>query len=113
MKVVHRSQTKEHKNSDVCIATEYPLGDRDINGAVIRLTGRYPDEGRVVNRECKEMAYVIGGSGRLVVEGEELELEEGSLVLIEPGERYFWEGDLTMFVPCTPAWYPEQHEEVD
>gem|GEM_PF-2374449 len=28
------------------------------------------------------------------------------------GERYFWDGQMTMFVPCTPAWYPEQHKEV-
>jgi len=112
MKVAHQSQTKEYKNSEVCIAIEYPLGDKDINGAVIKLTGRYPNEGRVVNRKCKEMAYVISGSGRLVVEDREVELGEGSLVLIEPGERYFWEGNLIMFVPCTPAWYPEQHEEV-
>jgi len=113
MKVVHKNQAKEHKNSAVCIATEYPWGDKDINGAVIRLTGRYPDEGRVVNRECKELAYVISGSGRLVVEDREVGLGEGSLVLFEPGERYFWEGNLTMFVPCTPAWYPEQHSEVE
>jgi len=106
MKVVHRSQTEEHRNSEVCLAVEYPLGDKDINGAVIKLAGRYPGEGRVVNRECKEMAYVVSGSGRLVVEGEELELEEGSLVLIEPGERYFWEGNLTMFVPCYTGVVP-------
>jgi len=112
MKVIHRNQTEEFKNSDVCIATEYPLGDRAINGAVIKLNGRYPDEGRVVNLKCKELAYIINGSGKIVVEDKEIKLGKGDLLLIEPGERYFWEGNLTMFVPCTPAWYPEQHKEV-
>ena len=112
MKKVHKNETKEHKNSDVCLAIEYPLGDKDINGAVVRLSGRYPDEGRVVNKRCKELAYVISGSGRLVVEGKEVELSEGDLVLIEPGERYFCDGNMTMFMPCTPAWSPEQHKEV-
>lgn len=49
MKVVYKKQTKQFKNSPVCTAIEYPLGDKDINGAVIELNGRYPDKGRVVN----------------------------------------------------------------
>jgi quercetin dioxygenase-like cupin family protein len=48
-----------------------------------------------------------------VVEGEEINLETGDLILIEPGEKYFWEGNLKMFVPCVPAWYLEQHKEVE
>ena len=112
MKIIHKNQTEKFKNSDVCTAIEYPLGDKDINGAIVELSGRYPDEGRVVNLKCKELAYIIEGSGRVVVEGEEAMLNKGDLILIEAGEKYFWEGDLKMFVPCTPAWYPEQHKEV-
>lgn len=113
MREVRKDQAREHKNSNVCLAIEYPLGDEDINGAVIKLSGRYPDEGRVVNEECKELAYVISGSGVLVIEGKKVELSEGDMVLIEPGERYYWDGSMTMFVPCTPAWSPEQHKEVE
>lgn len=113
MKIIHKNQTEKFKTSDVCTAIEYPLGDKDINGAVIELSGRYPDKGRVVNLKCREMAYIIKGSGKIVVEGKEIGLNEGDLVLVEPEEKYFWEGNLTMFVPCTPAWYPEQHKEVE
>ena len=113
MKVVYKNQAKEFKNSDVCTAIEYPMEDKDINGAVIELTGRYPDKGRAVNLKCKELAYVIKGAGRAVVEDEEIKLQEGDLILIEPGEKFFWEGNMTMFMPCTPAWYPEQHKEVE
>jgi mannose-6-phosphate isomerase-like protein (cupin superfamily) len=112
MKVIYKNQTKVFKNSQVCTAIEYPLGDKDINGAVVELNGRYPDRGRVVNLKCKELAYVVKGAGKLVVEDEEIALKEGDLALIEPGEKYYWEGDMTMFMPCTPAWYPEQHKEV-
>jgi mannose-6-phosphate isomerase-like protein (cupin superfamily) len=112
MKIAFRKQSREFKNSDFCTAIEYPLGDKDINGAVIRLKGRYPDKGRVVNLKCKELAYVIKGVGRVVVGGKEIKLKAGDLVLIEPGEKYFWQGNLVMFMPCTPAWYPKQHKEV-
>jgi quercetin dioxygenase-like cupin family protein len=67
----------------------------------------------VVNLKCKELAYVIGGFGKVVIEGQETEIEEGDLVLIEPEEKYFWDGDLVMFVSSTPAWYPEQHKKVE
>jgi mannose-6-phosphate isomerase-like protein (cupin superfamily) len=113
MKVIHKEQTKIFKASNSCTATEYPLGDKDINGAVIEIKGRYPDKGRTVNLKCKELSYVIKGSGKVAIEGVESEINEGSLILIEPGEKFFWEGNLTMFMPCTPAWYPKQHKEVE
>ncbi|MCK5084230.1 MAG: cupin domain-containing protein [Candidatus Pacebacteria bacterium] len=113
MKIIHKDQTKVYKNSDACTAIEYPLGDKDINGAVIELDGRYPDRGRTVNLVCKEMAYIIKGFGKLVIEDKETELREGDLVLIEVGEKFFWEGNMRIFMPCTPAWYPEQHKEVE
>lgn len=113
MKIIHPNQTQCFKNGENCVAIEYPLGDRDINGAVISLSGRYPEKGRVVNLKCKELAYVIRGSGKIVLEDEVVDLDEGDLILIESGERYFWDGNLTMFVPCVPAWYSGQHEEVD
>lgn len=113
MKIVRKNQTKIFKNSDTCTATEYPLGDKDINGAVIEVKGRYPKKERVVNLKCKELAYIIKGSGKVVTEGKEIKLRKGDLILIEPEEKYFWKGNLTMFTPCTPAWYHEQHKEVE
>lgn len=112
MKIVRKDQTIQFKNSPVCIATEYPLHDKDINGAVIELSGRYPDKGRVVNLKCKELAYVMKGSVNLYVEGKKVELQEGDMVLIYPKEKYYWDGNCTLFIPCTPAWSLEQHKEV-
>ena len=55
MKEAKLEQAKEFKNSDSCIALEYPLGDKDINAAVVKLNGRYPEKGMAVNTECKEI----------------------------------------------------------
>jgi hypothetical protein len=55
MKMIKASKVYKRKNSDFCAAIEYPLGDKDINCAVINLTGRYPVKGRVVNEKCKEI----------------------------------------------------------
>jgi len=113
MKIVKKKDREKHENSKNCTAFEYPLGDKDINGAVAKITGRYPDKGSVVNEVCKEIAYVIEGSGKVVVEGKEVKLNKGDLILIEPREKYYWEGNMEMFMPCTPAWYIEQHKEID
>ena len=110
MKFVRKEEAKKRKNSDVCTAIEYPLKDKDINGAVIELSGRYPDKGRAVNLKCKELAYIIEGSGFAEVENKEIRLKKGDLVLIEPGEKFFWKGNLKIFMPCAPAWYPSQHK---
>ncbi|NTU72688.1 cupin domain-containing protein [Candidatus Roizmanbacteria bacterium] len=113
MNIIHKRETKHHKNSDACTAIEYPMNDKDINGAVIQLKGRYPAKGKVSNTVCKEMAYVIKGKGKLTIENDVYEVAEGDLVLIHPNEEYAWEGELEMFVPCTPAWYAVQHKSVE
>jgi molybdopterin converting factor small subunit len=113
MKVIKKSESVEFDGGKTLDAIEYHLDDEDVNGAIGIITGRYPEKGRVVNKVCKELVYVLSGSVKLVVEGEEVVLEEGDEVLILPGERYYWEGNCKIFMACTPAWYPEQHEEVE
>lgn len=88
------------------------MNDKDINGAVISIKGRSPESGRVVNNGCKEMAYVVEGSGKVEIEDIEVLLNQGDVIIIDAGERYFWNGNMTLFVPCVPAWTPEQSQEV-
>lgn len=110
MEIAKKKQRKEFKNSDCCTAFEYPMEDRDINGAVIKLSGRYPGKEWAVNEICKEMGYVVSGSGRVVVENVEHSVGEGDLVLINPGEKFYWQGNMKIFMPCAPAWTPEQYK---
>lgn len=113
MKIIRSSEAKEFKNSDRCIATEYPFEDKDINVAIVEVIGRYPEKGRVVNLKCKELMHVIKGFGKVVIEGEAVDFKEGDQILIESGEKYYWDCQATMLAACAPAWYPEQHQEVD
>ena len=59
------------------------------------------------------MAHVLKGSGKIVVEGKTFHVKEDDVVLIDVNERYFWEGNLKLGIPCTPAWTHSQHEIVD
>lgn len=113
MKIIKKEQRKRFDNGSCCIAYEYPMEDRDINGAVIELSGKYPDKGWAVNTECKEMGYIISGSGKLVIESKEYQVSEGDLILINPGEKFYWQGNMKLFIPCTPAWNPQQYKIIE
>lgn len=113
MKLIRENQTSIHKNSNNCIATEYPINDKDIDISIVRIKGRYPNRNRVVNRKCKELIYIMKGSGEISIEEKKITLKKGDTILIEPGEKYYWKGNMTLIVSCSPAWYPEQHENID
>lgn len=106
-------KTNKIKITPTCTANEYPHGDRDLWGSVIEIHGRYPENGYTVNEKCKELVYFIDGVGKLVVNGKTTKVQIGDQVLIAPGEKFYWVGDLVMFMPCSPAWYPEQHKQIE
>ena len=114
MKLVKYENAERFLNSNRCEVWEYPLGDRDINCGVAKITGRYPDTGYCCNEVCKELVYVVTGQGVLRTKtGGVIEFEERDVVLIDKGEIYYWDGNCTVVMPCAPAWYPEQHKMVE
>lgn len=113
MKIALKNQCVHKNNSASCSVSEYPLQSSKMDMARARITGRYPDKGRVVNQKCDELAYVLAGQGVVVIEDQEIILQPEDVVLIEAGERYFWSGDLQLLLTCTPVWTPEQHKLVD
>jgi len=48
----------------------------------------------------------------LAVEDKEYEIGAGDLVLINPGEKFYWQGNMEIFMPCAPAWSPDQYKTV-
>jgi len=111
--LIKKSERKKYQNSPVCIAYEYPFTDKDINIAFIEIKGRYPDKGRVTNKVCKEIVFVTKGKGKIEIDGKELLIEEGDSIFIQPNQRYFFEGKISIIASCHPTWYPKQHEEVE
>jgi mannose-6-phosphate isomerase-like protein (cupin superfamily) len=113
MKYIAKDQAHKFVNSKSCVVYEYAFDDPDINGAVGVINGRYPESGWAVNEKCKELVYVVSGEGSLGTASQKLDLHAGDSAFILPGERYCFTGkELVIFMPCSPAWYPEQHREV-
>lgn len=113
MKIIKIEQAEVHKNSDKCEVIEYGFNDKDIDCATAQINGRYPDTGYCVNEECKELIYVIEGKGTLNKKDQIVEFKKGDAILINKGEVYYWNAQCTIVMPCTPAWYPEQHKLIE
>lgn len=109
MEHITKENAPKHEVTPHCTVYEYPMENLAMNIGVAEITHRYPDQGFAVNHECTEMAYVVKGSGKLVTETKTVLLSAGDVVLIPAGEKYYWEGNLTLVLPATPAWHPEQH----
>ncbi len=110
MKLIKLEETYKHKNSENCIATEYDFHDKDIDFATATIDGRYPETGYCVNREVKELIFVISGSGFLHKENEKIAFKKGDAILIDKNEPYYWDAKCTVGMACSPAWRPEQHQ---
>src|SRR5438876_10861423 len=114
MKVLQESEANSFKNSATCHGFEFPFETRSMNIAVVMVDGRYPQEGHLRNDVCDEIAYVLSGSGTVGVDNETHNIAAGDAVLLKAGERFWWQGSqLRMLMPCSPAFYPEQHKEVE
>ena len=115
MKFVQKSSAVHFSNGPTSEGEEYPFNDKDINIAVVTVTGRYPEKGYAMNEVCKETAYVLSGTGLVSKKGEQPQkVSVGDAVLIQPGEKYYWEGErLELLMPCSPAFTVEQHKTVE
>jgi mannose-6-phosphate isomerase-like protein (cupin superfamily) len=113
MEYIKSSDGIKRKNSDTCMVTEYTFeGEKSINSAVIELSGRYPDYGFAFNTVCEEIVYVIEGEGRLSGSDSEMMLGIGDMLRIKPQVRDYFEGRMKLLISSSPAWYPEQYQNL-
>ena len=111
--IVQKLESRKLENSPTCIIHEYGHNDKDVNIVIAEITGRYPNKGNVTNKVCKEIALVIEGKGKIGINGREFPLNEGDYVLINPNQKFFWNGKMKLVMVCNPAFNPEQHIECD
>jgi len=112
--LLKKEQRKEKQIAKNSFVWEYPLHNKNLGIALAKINGRFPDSGRVLNKVCQEIYYVIGGSGRIFIENEEFELNEGDTFLIESNKKYYVVGkNLVVLCPASPDWYPEQQKIIE
>lgn len=109
MQISYKHQAVEKRNSDVCAVIEHAIEDSHLDMAIVTITGRYPEANFAANLKSKEIVYVSEGTGKVVINDQQHLLNAGDVVLIEPGEKFYWEGNMKLVASCSPAWSKEQH----
>lgn len=110
--LIKKQERVKHINSPRCIAYEYLHKDKDISIALVEISGRYPDEGFVMNKVVKELIFVAEGKGKVVISDREHKLGKDDALLIQPKQKYFFEGNFKLVISSHPAWTPQQHTKV-
>lgn len=108
-----KAQSSKHEHGDLTV-WEYATDSENLSIARGVVNGRFPEKGRHVNTICEEMYYVMGGTGKLFIEDEVIELARGDVYLIKPNKAYYVEGEqLDVLLPTYPKWTQEQSNIVE
>ena len=89
MRLVKRENAEVIKNSDTSSLLEYStqLNDKEIDFAINSVHGRYPETGYCSNKKCKELAYILEGTGKICKRKEEFSFQEGDYISERSGLR--------------------------
>lgn len=109
MEIVRNENRIKKANSPVCSVHEYPTSNPNIDIATAIISGREPIDGVAENIVCVELVLVTRGCGTITIDGREFQIYSGDSIVIEPGEKFVWFGDLELVIVCSPRWSVEQH----
>lgn len=96
------------------VIRNYPFSTNELSITNIEVKGRHPSDvtKQHIEHKLTLLCYVISGTGKFIVGGEEFEVTSGDAIFIKPDQKYYIEGNLKYLVSCTPAYYREQHEQI-
>ncbi len=110
MQIVKQKKTNIVDAAKGVTIYEYLMQEHGISGATATIDGRYPEKGFAKNTTAKELALVLDGAGVIGLADKESSIEIGDCVCIDRNEKFYWQGNMTLFMVCTPSFKPEQHE---
>ncbi len=92
---------------------EIDLPTKNANVAEITLTGRYPEQGYVLNTKSEMIVRVLEGSAKLQYKDDaEVIVKTGETVFVPTNRAYAWvpNGSVTLYIVSTPPWTNAQQE---
>jgi len=110
---IKSSEAKSKTNSEACTVKEYEFPFKKLGIATAIINGRYPDSGKVINRVCDEIYYVVSGNGVVHTEDGNFKITKGDAFYLEKSKEYWVEGNnLKIVLPTAPSWFQEQYEQL-
>lgn len=90
----------------------FPMRELTDAVSIVRISTETGHETEIIEHGSVFAYYVLSGEGRFIVEGVPETCAAGDLVVIPPGRRFTYKGNLQMLLVCTPPWKEEQEETV-
>lgn len=89
-----------------------PLDQCDVGKMVIH--GRHPVGANsfIVEHECSFIMYILSGNGRVYAGDTTFEVKPEDVVFVPHGNQFAVEGDFSYITFDTPAYFPDQSEEI-
>jgi hypothetical protein len=109
MIIIRKNQTA-HAQAESTVIEEYQMAEQSVSGAIARIDGRYPQSGFARNEVSRELAYIIGGTRKIIQSGTETKFNAGDVIFIDRGEPFAWLGTFEMFMVTAPKFNPQQHK---
>lgn len=90
-----------------------PTKEMDIGRMVVK--GRHPKKKNqfILEHDCQFVVYVIKGKGKIFAGDDTFSVRVGDVVFVPKENKFAVEGDLEYITVDVPAFYPEQHEEIE
>ena len=109
MEIVRGTHIQTKMNGASCSVDEYLTENVKIDFAIAHIRGREPEVGEAENLESIELVYVIEGEGSVTIDDRVTHIRRGDVIIISPGERFVWNGNLKLAIICTPRWSVDKH----
>ena len=103
VKYVVRKLSDVSKERSSCGFRQRLITSADFEGANITFLSVY-EAGRHYHKKTTEFYYVLKGSGHLELDGEKVEMEPGTLVMINPGTKHRAVGELEALIIGVPPF---------
>lgn len=94
------------------IIYKYPTPTKELDFSMMLIKGRHPETGFLLEHDCQFFIYVTKGQGKVVTDSDTIEVTVGDIVFVPKETKFAMEGDFEYLTAGTPAFYPEQAEEV-
>ena len=102
-------------DQDTKLIYKYPTNTKQFDIGHMIVDGRHPIgvDKFILEHECSFIMYILKGSGRVFAGDQVFEVSPTDVVLVPANNKFAVEGKFEYITFDSPAFYPEQSEEVN
>jgi len=96
-----------------CTTQEFKFKNKNLNFALARINGRYPEVGQALNLKCDMVYYCLAGQGTVSLTGRKKKIKPGQALLVGKNKKYYVIGKkLAVLIISNPVWDKRQYRTI-